>query len=115
MILLLSLIAGGTTLVIDPTRPPPTKTLKTVPSDIEVQIASAPSGMTLPITVQSAVWTDAAGKVVGCKPLASRAPALGPIACKQIEALPAFPVQYDENNRPIGAVRSITVSFNTAH
>lgn len=115
MILLLSLIAGGTTLIIDPAHPAVTKPLKVVPADIEVQVASAPSGMTLPITVQSAVWTDPTGKVVGCKPLASRAPALGPIACKQIEALPSFPAQYDENNHPVAAVRSITVSFITAH
>lgn len=118
MIFLMAIMAQGTTTIVDTTlkTKPATHASAVAPSDMEVQIANAPAGVTLPFAVETVVTTDLQGAVARCAPLHNSGPAaFGDLACQQVKALAHFPVITNEYGKPMGAIRKITVSFNTAH
>ena len=85
------------------------------PAAIEVQVAKAPDGITLPLLVRSDVLFDKAGVVIRCTPRFKGPAEFGQIACKQMQSLPPVPVVTDENGRAQATVRSVTVAFVKAN
>jgi hypothetical protein len=116
--IMLALLASGTTMVWNGAKPtaPAAPAVKAPPADLQVQIASAPAGVTLPVSVESIVTIDRKGDVASCALARNGGPAaFGPVACQQVKTMAPFPVAKDEYGHAMNTVRKITVSFDTSH